>query len=297
MGEDIGDIYDAQLVTVKDKASPYYGYPILDQTGKWQSVDAINTKNKIGNFNAKFIMGLQASVSYKRFSVNMTFDWRNGGDFVSQTYRYGEENGQSQLFLDKLINPNGLTGDALRNYLVANQDELIRQHGNYFPLVGGPTPEYGSFPFKYGPYTLPYGGTFIPGVLATGYDTNGNPTGYKENLGGTGTLYLPFAGSTAWGFTKAFLYDASYLKLREISFSYDLPQNLIRKVGLQNASLSVYSRNIILWTAAKINIDPEMAFQQEAGLQGSGIQFKQGIERYNVMPWVIPVGFKVNLTF
>lgn len=297
VGEDIGDIYDAQLVTVKDKASPYYGYPILDQTGKWQSVDAINTKNKIGNFNAKFIMGLQASVSYKRFSVNMTFDWRNGGDFVSQTYRYGEENGQSQLFLDKLINPNGLTGDALRNYLVANQDELIRQHGNYFPLVGGPTPEYGSFPFKYGPYTLPYGGTFIPGVLATGYDTNGNPTGYKENLGGTGTLYLPFAGSTAWGFTKAFLYDASYLKLREISFSYDLPQNLIRKVGLQNASLSVYSRNIILWTAAKINIDPEMAFQQEAGLQGSGIQFKQGIERYNVMPWVIPVGFKVNLTF
>ena len=40
-----------------------------------------------------------------------------------------------------------------------------------------------------------------------------------------------------------------------------------------------------------------MAFQQEAGLQGGGSQFKQGIERYNVMPWVIPVGFKVNLVF
>ncbi len=297
VGEQIGDIYDAKIVTVENKESPYYGYPILDQTGKWQSIDAINTRNKIGNFNSKFNMGLQTSIAYKGFSLNLSFDWRHGGDFVSQTYRYGEENGQSQLFLDKLINPNGLTGQALRDYLVANQDELIRIHGNYFPLVGGPTPDYGGYPFKYGPYTLPHGGVFIPGVIATGYDANGNPTGFKENLGGPGTAILPFAGSTAWSFTRAFLYDASYLKLREVSLGYDLPQNWIKKVGLQNANFSVYSRNIILWTAAKINIDPETAFQMEAGVQGGGSQFKQGIERYNVNPWVIPVGFKLGLTF
>lgn len=297
VGEQIGDIYDAKIVTVENKESPYYGYPILDQTGKWQSIDAINTRNKIGNFNSKFNMGLQTSIAYKGFSLNLSFDWRHGGDFVSQTYRYGEENGQSQLFLDKLINPNGLTGQALRDYLVANQDELIRIHGNYFPLVGGPTPDYGGYPFKYGPYTLPHGGVFIPGVIATGYDANGNPTGFKENLGGPGTTILPFAGSTAWSFTRAFLYDASYLKLREVSLGYDLPQNWIKKVGLQNANFSVYSRNIILWTAAKINIDPETAFQMEAGVQGGGSQFKQGIERYNVNPWVIPVGFKLGLTF
>ncbi|MFN8344795.1 MAG: SusC/RagA family TonB-linked outer membrane protein [Spirosomataceae bacterium] len=296
VGEQIGDIYDAKIVTVENKESPYYGYPILDQTGKWQSIDAINTKNKIGNFNPKFIMGMQTSVSYKGFTLSMSLDWRNGGDFVSQTYRYGEENGQSQLFLDKLINPNGLTGQALRDYLVANQDQLIRINGNYFPLVGGPTPDYGGYPFKYGPYTLPHGGVFIPGVVATGYDANGNPTGYKENLGGTGTLILPFAGSTAWSFTRAFLYDASYLKMREITLGYDLPQQWLKKIGVQSANFSVYSRNIILWTAAKINIDPENAFQPEAGIQG-GSQFKQGIERYNVNPWVIPVGFKLGITF
>lgn len=296
VGEQIGDIYDAKIVTVENKESPYYGYPILDQTGKWQSIDAINTKNKIGNFNPKFIMGMQTSVSYKGFSLSLSFDWRNGGDFVSQTYRYGEENGQSQLFLDKLINPNGLTGQALRDYLVANQDQLIRINGNYFPLVGGPTPDYNGYPFKYGPYTLPHGGVFIPGVIATGYDANGNPTGFKENLGGAGTTILPFAGSTAWSFTRAFLYDASFLKLREITIGYDLPQKFLKKVGVQSANFSVYSRNIILWTAAKINIDPENAFQPEAGVQG-GSQFKQGIERYNVNPWVIPVGFKLGLTF
>ncbi|RAJ99751.1 TonB-linked SusC/RagA family outer membrane protein [Larkinella arboricola] len=297
VGDEIGDIYDSKVVTVEDKNSPYFGYPILDQTGKWQYIDAIDTKNKIGNFNPRFLLGLQTSLTYRGFSLNMTFDWRNGGDFVSQTYRYGEEDGRSQLFYDKLINPNGLTGDALRNYLVENQDRMILISGNNFPLVGGPTPEYGSFPFKYGPYTLPHGGVFIPGVIATGYDETGNPTGYKENLGGPGTMMLPFAGATTWSFTRANLFDASFLKLREVSLGYDLPQGLVKRIGLQNANVSVYSRNIILWTAAKIGIDPEMAFQIESGVQGSGIQFKQGIERYNVMPWVIPVGFRLGLTF
>ncbi|MRS61983.1 SusC/RagA family TonB-linked outer membrane protein [Larkinella terrae] len=297
VGDEIGDIYDSKVVTVEDKNSPYYGYPILDQTGKWQAIDAINTKNKIGNFNPRFILGAQTSLSYRGFSLNMSFDWRNGGDFVSQTYRYGEEDGRSQLFLDKLINPNGLTGDALRNYLVANQDKMILINGNNFPLVGGPTPDYGGYPFKYGPYTLPHGGVFIPGVLATGYDETGKPTGYKENLGGPGTLILPFAGATSWAFSRAVMFDASFLKLREVSFGYDLPQGLVKRLRMQNANVSVYSRNIILWTAAKIGIDPEMAYQPEAGVQASGIQFKQGIERNNVTPWVIPVGFRLGLTF
>ena len=39
-----------------------------------------------------------------------------------------------------------------------------------------------------------------------------------------------------------------------------------------------------------------LAFQPQAGTQ-AGTQFKQGIERYNVTPWVIPVGFKLGLTF
>lgn len=297
VGEDIGDIYDAELVTVKDEKSKYYGYPLLDATGKWQAIDAQNTRNKIGNFNPDFILGAQTSLSYKSFTLSMTFDWRNGGDFVSQTYRYGEEHGNSQRFLDKLINPGNLRGQELADYLQQHANTMIHVNGNSFPLVGGPTPEYNGYPFTYGPYTLPYGGVFIPGVRATGYDAQGNPTGYIENLGGPGTLTLPYAGSTAWSFTRAFLFPASYLKLREVSLAYELPGNIARLVHARNASFSVYSRNIILWTAAKIGIDPENAYQPAAAVQGSGIQFKQGIERYNVTPWSIPLGMKLNLTF
>ncbi len=103
---------------------------------------------------------------------------RNGGQFVSQTYRYGEEYGHSALFYNNLINPGLKSGADLKNYLVANASKLITTNsGNRFPLVGGPTPEYNGYPFVYGPYTLSYGAVLLPGVRASGFYASGNPTG------------------------------------------------------------------------------------------------------------------------
>ncbi|QDK78617.1 SusC/RagA family TonB-linked outer membrane protein [Spirosoma sp. KCTC 42546] len=294
VGDKVGDIYDAAVITVTDQKSPYYGYPILDNDGSWQSTSATNTKNKIGNFNPNFILGAQSSLSYKGFTLNLSLDWRSGGDFVSQTYRYMESDLRSQRFLDNLINPGGRSGDELRNWLVANQDEYIKIHGNFFPIVGGPTAAYGGYPFEFGGKTYAYG-VFNPGVIAQ-YDSQGNITGYTENLGGSGTKIIPYGDNYPWSFTRAATFDASFVKLREISLGYDIPAKFVKSIGLQNATFSVYSRNIILWTAAKINVDPEMAFQPQSSPQ-AGTQFKQGIERYNVTPWTIPVGFKLGLTF
>ena len=297
LGEEMGDIYDAKLVTVEDKNSPYYGYPILDRTGKWQSIDAANSRNKVGNYNPKFLLGGQTNIRYKGFNLAMTFDWRHGGDFISQTYRYSEEHGRSQLFLDKLFNPGDMEGKELRDYLVANQDHMIRSEGNNFPLVGGHGPDDNGYAFQYGPYRLPYGGVFIPGVREGGKNEDGT-TKYIENLGegmGSQTIPIPLALATTWSFARASMFDASYLKLREVAFSYDIPQSLTRKIGISNMNVGVFSRNIILWTAAKINIDPERAFQPSTSVRG-GTQFMQGVERYNVTPWVSPIGFKINLT-
>jgi hypothetical protein len=290
VGEEIGDIYDAKLVTVEDVNSPYFGYPILDENGSWQSISASNTRTKIGNFNPDFLMGMQTSITYKSFSLNMSFDWRSGGSFISQTYRYGESDLKTQRFLDLLINPGNMSGDELRDYLVNNDLVTVKDH---FNIVGGPTAEYGGFPFEYGGNTYAYG-VFNPGVIAE-YDADGNVIGYVENLGGAETKIIPYGDNYPWDFNKASLFDASFIKLREVSLSYALPSSFVQRLKLQNASISVYSRNIMLWTAAKIGVDPEMAYQPEADPR-AGTQFKQGIERYNVTPWVMPIGFKLNLT-
>ena len=306
-GEDVGDIYGPEIAVVEDPNSPYYKWPLLqrDASNGWAihkvAVEGQASKNKVGNFNPKFIMGMQNSVSYKNWRLAFTLDWRNGGDFVSQTYRYGMSNGQTSLALDRLIDAGGREGKELRDWLVENQETMIKINGNVFPMVGYPTPEKTSFPTFFGA-VLPYGGVIIPGV----YEADG-PDGTKilvENLGEVmtpgrrtlGTQPAPYAAANPWDFIQPTVFDASYIKLREISISYGLPAGLLKRWKMQDASFSLYSRNIILWTAAKINIDPENAYQPQSGAQ-AGVQFKQGIERYNVNPLVIPVGVKLNVTF
>ncbi|MEN5234101.1 SusC/RagA family TonB-linked outer membrane protein [Sphingobacterium faecium] len=288
VGEEIGDLYDSKLVTVEDPSSPYNGYPILDKNGSWQAVRINNSRNKIGNFNPDFSMGIQSSLRYKKWTMNIAADMRFGGKFMSQTYRYFESNLTTQRFLDQLINPNGLTGESLRNYLIEN--DLVRVQGNRYPIVGGPGDEYGGYPINVGG-TVGNFGVFNPGVIAK-YDAQGNVTGYQENLGGEGTKYISYSDNYPWDFMNAATFDASFIKLRELSFSYDLKGKWLTRLGIDGGSVGVYTRNLILWTKANVGVDPEMAFQSD-----TGIGFKQGIERYNVTPWAMPIGFKVNITF
>ncbi|GAB3647162.1 SusC/RagA family TonB-linked outer membrane protein [Echinicola sediminis] len=286
VGDEIGSIYDRKLVVVEDQESPYYGYPLLDEDGSWQAINQANAKNKIGNFNPDFIAGLQTSLSYKNWSLSMTFDWRNGGDFVSQTFRYSESDLKTQRFLDEIINPNGLSGKALRDWLVANEDVHIKDGIN---IVGGPTAESGGFPFEYA-VTL-NDGVFNPGVIPI-YNSEGEITGYQENLGEEGTKIIPYADNYPWSFFKPAMFDASYIKLRDASINYDFPSAAAQKLKMQSINVGLYTSNLILWTKAKVGIDPENAFQPE-----SNGTFKQGIERYNINPWVIPIGFRLNAKF
>ena len=49
----------------------------------------------------------------------------------------------------------------------------------------------------------------------------------------------------------------------------------------------------MLWVKdSALGVDPERAYQAEA----SG-RFSQGVERYNVLPLVVPIGFKIGFTF
>ncbi|MBT4400048.1 MAG: SusC/RagA family TonB-linked outer membrane protein, partial [Bacteroidetes bacterium] len=282
VGDEIGDIWDATLLTVEDEDSPYYGYPIIGgEDLRWQDKPSEAFMTKIGNYNPDFMLGLQSGLSYKGFSLNMSFDWRKGGQFVSQTHRYMSEDKNGGQWLDQLIHPGDRTGQELRDWLVEHEDEYIL---NGFNVVGGPTVDYGGFPESYSGVEV-NDGVFIPGV------TQNSDGSYTENLGEEGTMYIPYVIAYPWSFTKSSTFDADFIKLREISLSYQLPYSITSKLKIQNLVISVYSRNIILWTKAKLGVDPERAFQAESG------GFKQGIERYNIEPWVIPIGFKLNFTF
>lgn len=289
LGEQIGDMYSNGFAEVEDPNSPYYRWPILTETGSWQPFRGnVDEYRKVGNFNPDFILGGQASLSYKRFVLNASFDWRNGGEFMSFTYRYGESDWKSQRQLDNLI-PGGLySADELVALLKSNPEEYIIPRPGNFPRVGGHTAETGGFPIDENGTD----GTFIPGVIQTaGADTPDNfeDDVYEEHLGGPGTNVYPTTNTYPWRFNEQVTFDASFIKLRELSLGYRIPNFSV----FRNATFSVYTRNIMLWTKADIGIDPERAFWAGSGNQGSS-GFRQGIERQNVMPWTVPVGFKLN---
>src|SRR5690625_6943010 len=78
-------------------------------------------------------------------------------------------------------------------------------------------------------------GSFIPGVIED-FDEEGNFLGYIENLGGPGTKMIRYGDNYPWSFTKAALFDASFVKLREISLGYSFPQNIANSIGVRNRS-------------------------------------------------------------
>ncbi len=296
VGEEIGNIIDRDVVRVKDPNSEYYGWPILDDEGYQNDDRTLQDENGnrvapiIGNFNPDFTLGIQTSLTYKGFTFSANIDWRQGGDFVSQTFRYGESDFHTMRYLEKTIKWFGPQSE-LPQYLKDNYG--LWSDG--IEMVGGPTKEWGGFEHTEGGITL-YDGTFNPGVTEK-FDDDGNFIGYEENLGGPNTKYIRYQDNYPWSFTKTATFGASFVKLREVSFGYTLPTSAVQSIGLQHLTISLFSRNIILWTEAKIAIDPELAFQPESGVQGSGIQFKQGIERFNVNPWTMPIGFKISLGF
>ena len=82
------------------------------------------------------------------------------------------------------------------------------------------------------------GGVIMPGVLADG---SKNTIRVENNYGTFGYAQNPAA---------AFVYDASFVKLREANLTYTLPRNIVSKLGgIKGVDLSVFGRN--LWIIKK----------------------------------------------
>jgi len=288
VGEEVGQIIDRRLVRVDDPNSKYFGWPIIDSGGDYDTDRTLSEDGKrvapvIGNYNPDFQLGMLTSLKFKNWNLSMLFDWRKGGQFVSQTYRYYESDLQGDRWLERTHDLSGV-GD-IPAYILANQDQYLSENGESLQIVGGPTAELGGFP-----YDGLNDGVFYPGVIGE-YNDDGtfNDAGATENIGGPGTQYVPYGDSYPWSLTEVSTFDSDYLKLREISLGYSIPKSLAKRWKMQSFTIAVFSRNVILWTKAGIGIDPEAAFQSN----GSGLS--QGVERYNIQPWAIPVGIKLNI--
>jgi hypothetical protein len=120
------------------------------------------------------------------------------------------------------------------------------------------------------------GGYILPGVKA-----NGAVNDIRLDASSTGAFgYEAFP-------TKQFVYDATYIKLREVALSYSLPKKFLATSFVQGATFSVVGNN--LWIIKK-NLpyaDPE------SGLSAGNVQGYQAA----VLPTTRTVSFNVKLNF
>lgn len=87
--------------------------------------------------------------------------------------------------------------------------------------------------------------------------------------------------------TENFIFDASYIKLRNIRLGFNLPQDLISNIGFRNINLSATATNIILYTPFE-GFDPE----SRAGGAGSNADGFTALD----YPGVASFFFSVNLS-
>ncbi|MGL5562324.1 MAG: SusC/RagA family TonB-linked outer membrane protein, partial [Tannerellaceae bacterium] len=60
------------------------------------------------------------------------------------------------------------------------------------------------------------------------------------------------------GNSSLFLYDATYMRLKNVEIGYTLPKSAIRFAGLQNVRVYVQGLNLLTWDNLKdVDIDPE----------------------------------------
>jgi TonB-linked SusC/RagA family outer membrane protein len=90
------------------------------------------------------------------------------------------------------------------------------------------------------------------------------------------------------GIHERYVYDASYIKLREVRLAYTFDKKPIRKLGLQDVTLAFVIRNAaILFRDKDLNMDPEVA------LNTSNVQGVEALTR----PTTRSFGFSLNLAF
>lgn len=89
--------------------------------------------------------------------------------------------------------------------------------------------------------------------------------------------------------SEAFIFDASFVKLRELAISYTLPEKIFKNTFVRNLSIGIEGRNLALLYSKVPHIDPEN------NLFGSGVD-GFGIEGSSI-PTTRSLGFNLRATF
>jgi len=209
----------------------------------------------LGNYNPDWMGGIMNTLTYKNISLNFLIDIKMGGEMYSVSRIYAYENGMASQ-----------TTEGRDEWY---QSEKERNDAGVAPKDWFPT-----------------GGYIAEGVVNTG--TTDNPVWATNSRPVDPEVYwahIAAGGNDA--IAEQFIYDASFVKFREVSLSYSLPRSLVERTPLSSVSFSVVGRNLFYLMKKTEGFDPEANYSNLNA---------QGIENCS-FPAFRTLGFNINFKF
>ncbi|MBP1651475.1 MAG: TonB-dependent receptor, partial [Bacteroidetes bacterium] len=120
------------------------------------------------------------------------------------------------------------------------------------------------------------------GIIAEGVKADGTP---NDVVLDANTYFVNNENKTL---SKANLYDASYVYLREVKLGYNIPESWYKRFHAQSARLSLYGRNLWLMHSNAPNVDPSNILNSNSNIVG--------IEG-GALPSIRSFGVNLNVSF
>ncbi|MBX2958301.1 MAG: SusC/RagA family TonB-linked outer membrane protein [Cyclobacteriaceae bacterium] len=124
-------------------------------------------------------------------------------------------------------------------------------------------------------------------IITAGVLANGDGT-FRDNDIPVRTMQTFWQGLAPGGAAEAQIFDASFVKFRELGLSYSFPKSLIGNTFVKGIQVGIEARNLALLYSKVPHIDPE------ATLFGAGAD-GLGVER-NSVPSTRSIGFNLRIT-
>ena len=238
---------------------PNTGKYIIDANGRYVESPE---QGVVGNVLAEWTGGVSNTLSFKGIRLSALIDMQQGGSLYSLTHMFGSYSG----VLEETAGLNSL-GNPLRDPIDVNDQ---------------------------GNATASSGGVILDGVVQN-VDAEGNPVLDEDgNPTSNGTVNQTPLEANQWGSdhysrgrATQNVFDASFVKLREVQLGYSLPSSLIESTPFSNVTVSLVGRNLAILHKNIPHIDPE------AAVSSSNIQGFEGGQ----LPTERSFGVNVNLKF
>ncbi len=206
----------------------------------------------LGNGNYDFTLGWGHQFQWKSLSVSALFDMKFGAEVYCQS--------------DVLACYHGTSERTLEGREAWYASEEARKSRNISSSDWKPT-----------------GGYLVEGVIQDGIDSEGNPVYRPNDVYVDPEVYWQSVYSNT---PEPFIYDASYIKFRELSLSYTFGKKWFKNAPLESITVSAFGRNLWLIWCNLPNVDPESSYNSN----------KLGLE-YSSLPARRNFGFGINIKF